>query len=116
MNSQAELPPEIAALPRQQRRYWMRQQVKANARQAPRRTRPRRHRRIDLLAPFFPIARAMLMTGEKATAPKFRAILKMAKYLIASPGHHYLKRHQRGSWRLWSRRIGQDELKQMETK
>lgn len=111
--TQQDMPAWWPAASRQVRRQWMRQKAKADARQAPRRMRPRKPRRIDLLAPYFPIAQAMLMSSDKATDPKFRAVVKMAKYLLVSELHRFTMRHQRGGWRSWPRSIGREMLDAM---
>lgn len=48
-----------------------------------------------------PAARIILMTGPKAQTPKFKAVMKTVKWLLASPLHIKAARHIRGSWREW---------------
>lgn len=92
---------------RQQRRWQERQDAKAASRK-PQKFRRRSHE--DKLTPeaeaAWALARPMLMTSERATPPKDRAIRKMVRYLLASPLHMITLRHQRGSWRSWPSDIG----------
>lgn len=102
------LPAEIAALPRQQRRYLLRQRAKATRRP---RAQTRSRRQPHPLAHLFPLAQGMLMSSDSATPPRKRAVVKMARYLIAAELHQYTLRHQRGSWRDWPNDIGREQLK-----
>jgi hypothetical protein len=105
-----DMPDEIKALPRQQRRHWVRQQVKAKAR------KPQQQKRQSVLQDPLAFLQAqsiafeMLRTGPSSKPPTERAVRKMARYLLASPLHSLTYRHQRGSWRTWPRNIGVKEL------
>jgi hypothetical protein len=99
-----------AGLPRQQRRYMARQAMKDAFRKPPSQRRgttlpdPVVYMEAQLLAA------EMLRTGPTSQAPKFQAVRKMARYLMASPLHKFTRRHTRGGWRPWPRSIGVKQL------
>lgn len=100
---------------RQQRRFEERQARKAERlKDTVRFTQCRRPRPPEILAQLYPLARAMMMPSELATPPRFRAMHKMAKYLLANPLHKFTRRHQRDSWRAWPRSIGRPEIRKMQ--
>ena len=87
---------------RQQRRYMTRKSTKAEHRQPMKRNLMR----PDPMAQHYGFARAVLMSGPRATPPTFSAIRKTARFLLAMPGQLMVPKHLWGSWRSWPRKLG----------